>query len=172
MTHVSRGRARPLCPKSGHCPSGPMSSLSLRGVKSRVPRESNLIGGTVPRRTRDCRSFVTPDFDPGSSLSRVPRDWWDRHPACLLRTGKMPIPTAGRPSHWRFFRCARNGLRGESLRPAQLNSIPIIVFLLFFPNPSPRYLPFWAPSSCHQIGTHATDRKIVQHITCAVAGES
>jgi len=33
---------------------------------------SNLIGGTVPRGTRDCRPFVTPDSDPGSSLdSRV-----------------------------------------------------------------------------------------------------
>jgi hypothetical protein len=42
-----------------------------------------------------CRSFVTPDSDPGSSQSRASRDWWDRHPACLLRTGKMPIPTAG-----------------------------------------------------------------------------
>jgi len=33
-----------------------------------------LIGGTVPRGTRDCRSLVTPDSDPGSSLSRASRD--------------------------------------------------------------------------------------------------
>jgi nitrite reductase/ring-hydroxylating ferredoxin subunit len=35
----------------------------------------NLIRGTVPRGIRDCRSFVTPDSDPGSSLdSRVRRN--------------------------------------------------------------------------------------------------
>jgi len=36
--------------------------VPLRGLK----RRSNLIGGTAPRGTRDCRSFVTPDSDPGS----------------------------------------------------------------------------------------------------------
>jgi|GEM_PF-5893302 len=40
--------------------------LSLRGVK----RRSNLIGGTVPRKSRDCRSSVTADSDHGSCTAR------------------------------------------------------------------------------------------------------
>jgi hypothetical protein len=44
-------------------------ALPLRGVKSRVARESNFIGGTVPRGTLDFRTFVTPDSDPiGANL--------------------------------------------------------------------------------------------------------
>jgi len=49
-------------------------ALSLRRVKSRVARESNFIGETVPRGTRDFRTFVTPDSDPGACLSRVSQD--------------------------------------------------------------------------------------------------
>jgi hypothetical protein len=49
-----------------------VSTCQLRGVNSRVPRESSLIGGSVPCGTGDCRSSVAPDSDPGSSLdSRV-----------------------------------------------------------------------------------------------------
>jgi hypothetical protein len=55
-----------MCFQTGDIRESPI--LSLRGVK----RRSNFMAGTFPRKMRDCRSFVTPDSDPGSSLdSRV-----------------------------------------------------------------------------------------------------
>ena len=37
-----------------------------------------------------------------------------RGTACLSRTGKMPIPTAGPTSHWRLLRCARKDILEEN----------------------------------------------------------
>jgi hypothetical protein len=49
------------------------SGLTRLGI-ARVQPRSNLMGGTVQRRTRDCRSSATPDSDPGAGLSRASRD--------------------------------------------------------------------------------------------------
>jgi hypothetical protein len=56
----------PMCFQTGNL--GKKLTLSLRGVK----RRSNLIGGTVPRGTGDCRSSATPGFDPGVAPASLP----------------------------------------------------------------------------------------------------
>src|SRR5208283_4706623 len=44
-----------------------------------------------------CRSFVTPDSDPGSSLSLVSRDWWDiPRNAGLLRSSDLAMAGSAR----------------------------------------------------------------------------
>jgi hypothetical protein len=64
-------------------------------------RERSVIGGTAPRGRRGCRSFVTPDSDPESNLSRVrgnddgtgepyPRVIVDRHQCTLFAIFLFP----------------------------------------------------------------------------------
>jgi hypothetical protein len=71
------------------------------------------------RHRRPCRCWI-----PGGT-SRETRD------CLLLGTGKMPVPTAGRPSLQRLLRPARRGTRNDSLYSARLNASPHQLFFAF-----------------------------------------